>query len=69
MKNWTPDHVRIANAAVMVRDELRRIALRTSNGQSRDLLACADLLSRGLKVRPHAAGTPARSNRVPAGAA
>lgn len=58
MKSWTPDHVRLANAAVDVRARLLHVSQRLTGHTRDELIACANHLHSALKARP-----PVRSRR------
>lgn len=54
MKQWTPDHVRLARAATDVRDELRRLQLAGLPPQAAESVKrCCWLITHGLKARPN----------------
>ena len=75
MKDWTPEHVRLANAAVQVRDELRRMAMRLPSDMAKRLGSLASKLTAGLKAKdgarsdrkpsPHPSASPRPAQRLP----
>jgi hypothetical protein len=65
MKTISPTHLALLNAAVVVKDRLKTMALRATDAEmQRDLYACVAWLSNGMKAR--SVVRPRRDNRAAA---
>jgi len=58
-RQWSPDHTRLANAAVTVRCALRRLTARVDAEARMVLAGCCDEITRALKARNDSTARPA----------